>query len=113
MTVISTTLLSSLFTVANAIKVNGGAEHLLAAVCEFDFTNHSINQFEEIGSGIIHAYLIFRFDRNAYYPFVPTSENPGDRDRETERMLGEAVRRAGLKVEPSKSEWLGLWGIPF
>ena len=106
-------LLSSVFTIANAIKMNGGGENLLAAVFEFDFANHAVNPRNEVGTGYVNAYLIYRFDRNSYYPFVPTGEQAGERDRETERMLGSAVRTAGLKTENSLSEWLGLWGIPF
>jgi hypothetical protein len=106
-------LLSSIFTVANAIKMNGGSQNLLAAVFEFDFANHAVNPQLEAGSGYVNAYLIYRFDRNSYYPFVPTGNEAGERDRETERMLGSAVRSAGLKTENSLSEWLGLWGIPF
>ncbi len=106
-------LLSSTFTVANAIRMNDGEKNLLAAVFEFDFANHAINSHALDGSGFVNAYLIFRFDRNTYYPFVPTGDKPGERDRETERMLGNAVRSAGLKTEGALSEWLGLWGIPF
>ncbi len=106
-------LLSSVFTVSNAIKMNGGSQNLLAAVFEFDFSNHAVNHQSMVGSGFVHAYLIYRYDRNSYYPFVPTGETAGERDRETERMLGTAVRGAGLKTENSLSEWLGLWGIPF
>ena len=106
-------LLSSVFTVANAIKMNGGVENLLAAVFKLDFANHAVNPSVVAGTGYVNAYLIYRFDRNSYYPFVPTGYNPGDRDREAERMLGLATRSAGLKTENSFSEWLGLWGIPF
>ena len=106
-------LLSSTFTIANAIKMNGGEPNLLAAVFEFDFANHAVNPQAHSGSGFVNAYLIYRFDRNSYYPFVPTGDAAGERDRETERMLGTAIRGAGLKTEGSLSEWLGLWGIPF
>ena len=106
-------LLSSVFTVTNAIQMNGGGQNLLAAVFEFDFANHAVNPNSMVGSGFVHAYLIYRYDRNSYYPFVPTGETAGERDRETERMLGTAVRGAGLKTENSLTEWLGLWGIPF
>ena len=106
-------LLSSVFTVTNAIQMNGGGQNLLAAVFEFDFANHAVNPSSMVGSGFVHAYLIYRYDRNSYYPFVPTGEIAGERDRETERMLGTAVRGAGLKTENSLTEWLGLWGIPF
>lgn len=106
-------LLSSVFTVANAIKANDGGPNLLAAVFDLDFTNHAVNPHAHAGSGFVNAYLIYRFDRNSYYPFVPTGDEAGERDRETERMLGGVVRSEGLKVEGAMSEWLGLWGIPF
>ena len=106
-------LLSSIFTVSNAIKINDGGPNLLAAVFELDFASHAVNPRAQAGTGFVTAYLIYRFDRNSYYPFVPTGDTAGDRDRETERMLGTAIRGAGLKTEGSLSEWLGLWGIPF
>lgn len=106
-------LLSSVFTVSNAIKMNGGGQNLLAAVFEFDFANHAVDRRALAGSGFVHAYLIYRFDRNAFYPFIPTGENAGERDRETERALGTAIRSEGLKTEGAMTEWLGLWGIPF
>ncbi len=106
-------LLSSIFTVSNAIKINGGGPNLLAAVFQIDFANHAVNPQIHAGSGYVNAYLIYRFDRNSYYPFVPTGDNPGERDRETERMLGSSIRSAGLKTENAMREWLGLWGIPF
>ena len=106
-------LLSSIFTVSNAIKMNGGSPNLLAAVFHIDFANHAVNPEVHAGTGFVNAYLIYRFDRDSYYPFVPTGDNPGERDRETERMLGSSIRSAGLKTENAMTEWLGLWGIPF
>ena len=106
-------LLSSIFTVSNAIKMNGGSPNLLAAVFQIDFSNHAVNPHVHAGSGFVNSYLIYRFDRDSYYPFVPTGDNPGERDRETERMLGSSIRSAGLKTENAMTEWLGLWGIPF
>ena len=106
-------LLSSIFTVSNAIKMNGAEQNLLAAVFEFDFAYRSVNPQADSDGSIVNAYLIYRFDRNSFYPFVPTGDAAGERDRETERMLGTAVRNAGLKTENSRAEWLGLWGIPF
>ena len=106
-------LLSSIFTVSNAIKMNGGGPNLLAAVFQLDFANHAVNPQVPAGTGFVNAYLIYRFDRESYYPFVPTGDKPGERDRETERMLGSSIRSAGLKTENAMAEWLGLWGIPF
>ena len=59
-------LLSSVFTVSNAIKMNGGSQNLLAAVFEFDFANHAVNPKSMVGSGFVHAYLIYRYDRDSY-----------------------------------------------
>jgi hypothetical protein len=59
------------------------------------------------------TYWIYRYDRRAFYPFVPTGESEGDRDRPTEARLGSDLRRHGLIVEKSLTEWMGLWGIPF
>ena len=106
-------LLSSVFTVSNAIKLNGGGEKLLAAIFEFDFANHAVNPHTENETGFVLSYLIYRFDRGAYYPFVPNGDTAGERDRETERMLGDSIQREGLRTEATRSEWLGLWGIPF
>ena len=45
--------------------------------------------------------------------FVPTGDCEGERDRPTEARLGMDLRKHGLIVEKSLTEWMGLWGIPF
>ncbi len=103
-------LVSSVYTVGNAIGVNGAEDNLLAAVFELYFTGTVEDNTYRSG---LRTYWIYRYDRKAFYPFVPTGDNEGDRDRPTEARLGQDLRKHGLAVEKSLTEWMGLWGIPF
>jgi hypothetical protein len=103
-------LVSSVYTAGNAMGANGAAENLLAAVFELYFTGAvDDNSFR---SGL-RTYWIFRYDRKSFYPFVPTGESTGDRDKPTEVSLASRARRQGMSIERSMEEWMGLWGIPF
>ena len=103
-------LVSSIYTVGNAIGANGAGENLLAAVFELYFTGTVEDNTYRSG---LRTYWIYRYDRKAFYPFVPTGESEGERDRPTEARLGSDLRKHGLVVEKSLTEWMGLWGIPF
>jgi len=103
-------LVSSVYTVGNAIGLNGGSDNLLAAVFELYFTGTVEDNTYRSG---LRTYWIYRYDRKAFYPFVPTGENEGERDRPTEARLGHDLRKHGLAIEKSLTEWMGLWGIPF
>jgi hypothetical protein len=103
-------LVSSVYTVGNAIGANDGADNLLAAVFELYFTGTVEDNTYRSG---LRTYWIYRYDRKAFYPFVPTGENEGERDRPTEARLGHDLRKHGLAIEKSLTEWMGLWGIPF
>jgi hypothetical protein len=103
-------LVSSVYTVGNAIGANGGADNLLAAVFELYFTGTVEDNTYRSG---LRTYWIYRYDRKAFYPFVPTGDSEGDRDRPTEARLGQDLRKHGLAIEKSLTEWMGLWGIPF
>lgn len=103
-------LVSSVYTVGNAITANGAGDKLLAAVFELYFTG---TVEDNTYRSSLRTYWIYRYDRRAFYPFVPTGESEGDRDRPTEARLGSDLRRYGLIVEKSLTEWMGLWGIPF
>jgi hypothetical protein len=103
-------LVSSVYTVGNAIGANGAGDTLLAAVFELYFTGTVEDNTYRSG---LRTYWIYRYDRKAFYPFVPTGENEGERDRPTEARLGQDLRKHGLSIEKSLTEWMGLWGIPF
>lgn len=103
-------LVSSVYTVGNAIGANEAGDNLLAAVFELYFTGTVEDNTYRSG---LRTYWIYRYDRRAFYPFVPTGENEGERDRPTEARLGQDLRKHGLSIEKSLTEWMGLWGIPF
>ncbi len=103
-------LVSSVYTVGNAIGENDGVDNLLAAVFELYFTGTVEDNTYRSG---LRTYWIYRYDRKAFYPFVPTGESEGERDRPTEARLGQDLRKHGLTIEKSLTEWMGLWGIPF
>ena len=103
-------LVSSVYTVGNAIGSNGGSSNLLAAVFELYFTGELDDNTFRSG---LRTYWIYRYDRKSFYPFVPTGDCEGERDRPTEARLGMDLRKHGLIVEKSLTEWMGLWGIPF
>ncbi|MSQ07990.1 MAG: hypothetical protein EXR57_04220 [Dehalococcoidia bacterium] len=103
-------LASSTYTAGNAIASNGAKDCLIAAVFLFNFT-HSVRETDT--RSFLRSYWIYRYTRHAYYPFVPTSDKEGDRDRPSELELARLVHRAGLEVDRELEEWRGLWGIPF
>lgn len=103
-------LVSSVYTVGNAMGANGAASNLLAAVFELYFTGAvDDNSFR---SGL-RTYWIYRYDRQSFYPFVPTGDATGERDKPTEVSLASRARRQGMVIERNMEEWMGLWGIPF
>lgn len=106
-------LLSSTYTVANAIRLNGGSGNILAASFHLDLATSLIPAPADEFSTILESYVIFRFDRNRYYPFMPDSRKEMNRDAATEAQLGAAMRNHGLAVEGNPSNWLGLWDMPF
>ena len=103
-------LVSSVYTVGNAMGANAAGTNLLAAVFELYFTGAvDDNSFR---SGL-RTYWIYRYDRKAFYPFVPTGDSTGERDKPTEVSLASRARRQGMSIERNMEEWMGLWGIPF
>ncbi len=103
-------LVSSVYTVGNAMGANGAAENLLAAVFELYFTGTVDDNSFRAG---LRTYWIYRYDRKSFYPFVPTGETTGERDKPTEVSLASRARRQGMVIERNMEEWMGLWGIPF
>ena len=61
----------------------------------------------------MRSYCIYRYDRKSFYPFIPTGENEGERDKTAESVLGRDLSNSGLIIEKDFSQWMGLWGIPF
>ena len=103
-------LTSSVYTAGNAMAANGAADRMLAAVFLISFT-HGVREGDS--RSLLRSYWMFRYERHAFYPFVPTGQKEGERDRPSELQLARALRREGLEVEGSLEQWRGIWGIPF
>ena len=106
-------LLSSTYTVANAMRHNDAGKNLLAATFHMDIVIGTPDSPVSSAPPMVEAYLIYRFDLNAYYPFVPDSDTEAGRDGALENAIAEATGDYGLKVNKVRSNWLGLWGMPF
>ena len=102
-------LVSSTYTVGNAMAHNGAADRRIAAVFEFYRTSVS-GDAGEWSSGS-NGYWIYRYDRQKFYPFVP--EDGRDRNRPAEMQISQMMRQAGISVEKALEEWRPIWGIPF
>ena len=103
-------LVSSIYTIGNAISSNGGAENLIAAIFEIYLSVDIDDNSTRRG---VRSYCIYRYDRKSFYPFIPTGENEGERDKTAESVLGRDLSNSGLIIEKDFSQWLGLSGIPF
>lgn len=103
-------LVSSIYTIGNAISSNGGSENLIAAIFEIYLSVDIDDNSTRRG---VRSYCIYRYDRKSFYPFIPTGENEGERDKTAESVLGRDLSNSGLIIEKDFSQWMGLWGIPF
>ena len=103
-------LVSSIYTIGNAISSNGGSENLVAAIFEIYLSVDIDDNSTRRG---VRSYCIYRYDRKSFYPFIPTGENEGERDKTAESVLGRDLSNSGLIIEKDFSQWMGLWGIPF
>lgn len=106
-------LLSSTYTVANAMRHNDAGSNLLAATFHMDIVISTPTANGQHPTPMVEAYLIYRFDLNAYYPFVPDSDQEAGRDSALENAIAEATGDYGLNVNKVRSNWLGLWDMPF
>ena len=105
-----TDLVSSTYTIGNAIGSNSDKNNLIAAIFELYL---SVKIDENSSRKGVRSYCIYRYDRKAFYPFIPTGDNEGERDKAAESVLGKDLRDCGLIIEKDFSQWMGIWGIPF
>ncbi|MBM3958181.1 MAG: hypothetical protein FJ314_00185 [SAR202 cluster bacterium] len=110
-------LVSSVYTVGNAIQANGAKEHRLAAVFEFypGANLAAVTEARDWKPGSA-GYFIYSYLRQAYYPFIPQGkdkEGKDQRDRPAELSMGALMRHAGIATDRHLENWYALWGIPF
>ncbi len=102
-------LVSSTYTVGNAMVQNGAADQRIAAV--FEFYRAAVGTGGGDWAAGSNGYWIYRYDRQKFYPFVP--EEASERNRPAEMQISQMMRRAGVAVDKALEEWRPIWGIPF
>lgn len=102
-------LVSSTYTVGNAMAANGAGEQRVAAVFEL-YRAGAPASGGDWSSGSV-GYWIYRYDRQRFYPFVP--EEGTERNRPAEVEISRIMRRVGISVDKQLEEWRPIWGIPF
>jgi hypothetical protein len=83
--------------VSGALETGGYGERVLCAVFAFQDENKR------------HIYWIYNYKRGFFYPFVPTTGEQRDNERE---LTLQAQMTKELPVEPELQRWFPLWGIP-
>ncbi|NQW18977.1 MAG: hypothetical protein HQ478_16010 [Chloroflexi bacterium] len=102
-------LVSSVYTIGNAMTHNDAAQLRIAAVFEF-YRSGSSSGEDDWAPGSV-GYWVYRYDRQRFYPFVP--EGDEERNRPAETQISQMMRSANISVEKEVEEWRPIWGIPF
>lgn len=91
-------IISAISAVGQTINDRGFSKQLFAAVFQFSNNNKTNNR-----------YLIYNYNLNKFYPFVPVNKN--ERDNEIEREIMVTIV-AEMPFEKDASLWYPIWGLP-
>lgn len=91
-------IISAISAVGQTVNDRGYSKQLFAAVFQFTNNNKTNNR-----------YLIYNYNLNKFYPFVPVNKN--ERDNEIEREIMETIV-AEMPFEKDASLWYPIWGLP-
>jgi len=91
-------IISAISAVGQTINDRGFSKQLFAAVFQFSNNDKTNNR-----------YLIYNYNLNKFYPFVPFNKN--ERDSEIEREIMVTIV-AELPFEKDASLWYPIWGLP-
>jgi hypothetical protein len=91
-------IISAISAVGQTINDRGFSKQLFAAVFQFSNNNKTNNR-----------YLIYNYNLNKFYPFVPVNKN--ERDNEIEREIMVTVVPE-MPFEKDASLWYPIWGLP-
>tara|TARA_B110000438_G_scaffold291683_1_gene328969 strand:+ start:13350 stop:13919 length:570 start_codon:yes stop_codon:yes gene_type:complete len=97
-------LLSSTYTVINAIYRNDSIDNIIGFALKINI------KYKELNDDI---FLIYRMDIKSFYPFLPTSKIVGEKDQSKEDIFFNFLSQNKINLEKNKRKWLGIWGIPF
>ena len=92
--------ISAISAVGQTINDRGFSKQLFAAV--FQFSNNNNNKTN-------NRYLIYNYNLNKFYPFVPVNKN--ERDNEIEREIMVTIIDE-MPIEKDASLWYPIWGLP-
>ena len=90
--------ISAISAVGQTINDRGFSKQLFAAVFQFSNNNKTNNR-----------YLIYNYNLNKFYPFVPVNKNERDNEIEREIML---TIVAEMPFEKDASLWYPIWDLP-
>lgn len=91
-------IISAISAVGQTINDRGFSKQLFAAVFQFSNNNKTNNR-----------YLIYNYNLNKFYPFVPVNKN--ERDNEIEREIMVTIV-AEMPFEKDATLWYPIWGLP-
>lgn len=91
--------ISAISAVGQTINDRGFSKQLFAAVFQFSNNNNKTN----------NRYLIYNYNLNKFYPFVPVNKNERDNEIEREIML---TIVAEMPFEKDASLWYPIWDLP-
>ena len=92
-------IISAISAVGQTINDRGFSKQLFAAVFQFSNNNNKTN----------NRYLIYNYNLNKFYPFVPVNKNERDNEIEREIML---TIVAEMPFEKDASLWYPIWDLP-
>jgi len=92
-------IISAISAVGQTINDRGFSKQLFAAVFQFSNNNNKTN----------NRYLIYNYNLNKFYPFVPLNKNERDNEIEREIML---TIVAEMPFEKDASLWYPIWDLP-
>lgn len=92
-------IISAISAVGQTINDRGFSKQLFAAAFQFSNNNNKTN----------NRYLIYNYNLNKFYPFVPVNKN--ERDKEIEREIMVTII-AEMPFEKDASLWYPIWGLP-
>ena len=100
-------LISTTFTVINAVSNIVKPDNILGSVFKLDITE---NELLDVYNKIENCYLIFNSSDFGYYPYIPFKE---ERLSSLELELNDLLSSKNLDMLSDFNKWYGISSIPF